>query len=122
MRTAIAVFFALVATTAHAQQTRGLIYVPNPSECGGYLQKRAVEPDIRASVYAQVVAWWAKGWIGHYNFVARGAAEVEPPSSETIVAYLDKYCRDNPLGNTVEALKSLLADIGGRDPSSTPKR
>src|SRR5258708_2892720 len=72
--------------------------------CGEYLSQRA---DHRIdSHYIQ----WVWGMMSGYNFYAttRHAAQVQYPEGPTVLAYLDKFCRDNPLKTIATGVFGLI--------------
>jgi hypothetical protein len=75
--------------------------------CGEYLQNRRT-PN---RAFDQVVVEWAYGYISGYNRYSpkpQIKVNVEGP---TILAYLDKYCREAPLASTSAGVSELIGTL-----------
>lgn len=101
------------AVDAQAQSfmTRGA----GTTGCGTYIEWRSSgnKPSV-----SQVVQWtW--GYLHGYN-VYTLSAKIDPPELDTVAAYLEKYCRDNPLGVVANAVPTLIDDLGGS--GASPQR
>ena len=61
---------------------------------------------------AQYLAW-LRGFISGVNYSDRQKQiEIEKlPSNETLILYVDKYCRDNPLSNYPGAAFKLVEEL-----------
>ena len=79
-------------------------------KCGEYLEDRGLNRSVSD------VVQWANGYLAAYNFFAAHPQTKEVPSDSTILAYLDKHCRDNPLHRVAQGLNSLIGDLGGWRP------
>lgn len=77
--------------------------------CGEYLE------DMRAGRYDQIYTQWLSGFLSGYNIYSRHP-QVKVPEEATLRAYLDKYCRENPLRHVVGAATPLITDLGGFKP------
>lgn len=85
-------------------------------ECGKYLKVRADRGDVDA-----IVAWtW--GYMTAYNQWSTYPQINQFPADHTVLAYLDKHCRDNPLDNVLQGIVELVGDVGGFRPPPRNKR
>lgn len=84
--------------------------------CGKYLDVRAKQGDV------DDVVGWVWGYISAYNQWSTFPPIDEVPASHTVLAYLDKHCRDNPLDRLVQGVILLVADLGGFRPPPSRKR
>jgi hypothetical protein len=57
------------------------------------------------------IADWFNGYVTSYNYF--GTRNVVPPDNPTSVAFVDSYCRNNPLHNIIQAAAVLVQDLGG---------
>jgi hypothetical protein len=55
---------------------------------------------------------YAFGYIAAYNLWGT-RTQVVTPDAATVLAYLDKYCADHPLGVVATGVDGLIADLGG---------
>lgn len=79
------------------------------NECGEYLANRGSDDK---SIYNQVYATWVQGYFSGYNStMPKKQFDAGLPPS-TILAYLDKYCRDNPLSNVAVGTDCLFKAKG----------
>lgn len=112
---------ALVATAlfalpdAHAQRP---FYSAGAGsvQCGEYLKARENRQDV-----GEVVSW-AWGYISGYNQWSTYPQIQDFPATNTVTAYLDKHCRDNPLDTVLQGTVALVADLGGFRPPPRNKR
>lgn len=75
--------------------------------CGAWASSSA-SPDVRASYVA-----WIVGFLSGFNFgnPHHQVGVGKQLSSETLALYVDKYCRDHPLGNIDGATFTLVKDL-----------
>lgn len=76
--------------------------------CGEYLQDR------KEDRYAQFYSQWVLGFIAGYNFYASQPQTSSTPKEATVHAYLEKYCRENPLKDVGLGAMTLITDLGGQ--------
>lgn len=76
--------------------------------CGTYLEWRGSNDQPSLAQATQ----WAWGYLHGYNVTA-GDPIVEAPDKDTVLAYLEKFCRENPLKPLAWGLPSLVEDLGG---------
>lgn len=73
--------------------------------CGEYIQNRRTP---NADYDAEIIEW-AYGFVSAHNFYAAGPQVKRDLPGSTILAYLDKYCRESPLATTGLGLTKLIA-------------
>jgi hypothetical protein len=108
---------ALVSSGAMAETPR---VVPNAyvnyygigaNTCGQYLNDRKKDGNssgVRGAFYTA----WFKGYVSGFNQFASKQVEVQLEPAR-VVAYFDKWCRDNPSGTVVGAALCLTEASGG---------
>ncbi len=87
--------------------------------CGQYPTER--EKRIRDFDFALVT--WVQGFGTAFNF-ARSREGQTPIDLDrhSVLPYIDKYCRDNPLKDVTEATVALVGDLAPRLPSNTQRK
>lgn len=80
------------------------------------------ETDVQAHVDSLQLVQWVWGYLAAYN--ARGAfddakgvraaSSVEPPDEQTVILFVDSYCRKHPTAFVVDAAQMLIRTLGGR--------
>jgi hypothetical protein len=80
-------------------------------ECGSYLKARQQ----KSVADEDVVAQWAWGYMSAYNFFS-SHKQVRVISQDTLLAYMDKFCKDNPLSVLSQGINGLIGDLGGWKP------
>ena len=108
----VAVLVALACVQAHAQRTATLKGLGNYG-CGKYLEHRKTDNEDQDNAYVS----WVWGYLSGYNQFS-SHKEVQVPDHPTILAYLDKYCRDNPLKLVVAGTLTLIGELDGWKPSA----
>lgn len=81
------------------------------TECGSYLKARQQ----KSAADEDVVTQWAWGYMSAYNFFS-SHKQVRFTSQDTLLAYLDKFCKDNPLSLLSQGVNGLIGDLGGWKP------
>ena len=99
---------ALGASGALAQRT-GTVHGIGTNPCGDYLQDRAKNNAWLDASYVN----WVLGYMSGYNLYSQHPQVSPLPGGPTILAYLDKRCRDEPLGNVTGGAGDLIGDLGG---------
>jgi hypothetical protein len=82
------------------------------TECSEYLAYRQKENTNYNGATARTSAEWALGYISGYNSATYEILTHNIPVT-TVVAYLDKFCRDQPLSNVSAAVGCLHGNFGG---------
>ena len=106
VRRIIATGILLFAFEAHADRT-GIVDGDGTVGCGDYLQDR--KNGGRDAMYAD----WVVGFMSSYNLFGSKSQVEHLPNQATIMAYLDKHCRDSPLSHVVTGAIQLTKDMGG---------
>lgn len=93
------------------------VYGLGTNSCGKYLADRQNDGNKFDTVVAAQYSDWVRGFISGYNAGTTGKqVATEELSRPTIVAYLDKYCRDNPLNYVMSGVTCLRANYAGPKP------
>jgi hypothetical protein len=90
------------------------VFVPGPlttygagnSTCGAYLKSRRAVDEQADTQYVQ----WAWGFVTGFNATSMDKSFKERLDAETVLAYLDKYCRDNPVSSARLGISQLIKD------------
>jgi len=110
----MALLAVTLPTNAAAQRAATMMGVGGFS-CGQYLAHRQSENESYSGNQTGVYATWVWGYISGYNHFS-SRPPIEPPDENAVIAYLDKYCRNNPLSLVVSGAICLVADSGGYRP------
>lgn len=102
-----------VTSTANAQRAFYAVGEGNV-KCGDYLQARERKQDVDG------VVSWTRGYITAYNQWSTAPSIDSATERSTIIAYLDKHCRDNPLNTIIQGVGKLVAELGGDPLTATP--
>jgi hypothetical protein len=78
--------------------------------CGQYLELRGAGSAAQNSV----VASWVWGYMAGFNMEVRQPTTRDSPDEPSTLAFIDKYCRDNPLDSVLIATNTLIQQLGGR--------
>lgn len=102
------------ATDAMAQRVAPIIGVGGFS-CGQYLAHRQSDGESYTAPQTGVYVSWVFGYLSGYNYFSYHLL-IDLPEPNTVVAYLDKYCRNNPLKIVATGAECLIAETGGSRP------
>jgi hypothetical protein len=102
MRTVIAIGLALWATGASAYTVLG----SGVSSCGTWLQTRRSGPGASIDLRS-----WVLGYATRANYDESVTTKID---SEGLWAWIDNYCRANPLKQIVDAAEGLAAELQKR--------
>ena len=105
---ALAIFATLGAFSANAREPWGG-YGLGAEGCGTYVEQRRV-PD---KAYDNFMVSWFFGFVSAYNYWAAPQVEGEV-DQDTVLAYLDKYCRDAPLASVSAGALELAKTLSKR--------
>lgn len=108
MKNLIAILVLSTAGTAFAQgvAVKGI----GTFSCGKYLQLRAERSEAQNSVFVS----WVWGYMAAFNMESRTPTKPDLPDEPSTLAYVDKYCRENPLETVLGATNTLIRDLGGK--------
>ena len=104
----VALFICLMSGSVNAERAK--FYAWDDMSCGAW----AASAEHKNQRLAYVT--WIQGFVSGYNWGTPGrqAEAGDALSYATIVLYLDKYCRENPLkdmvGGTMELVEELVGD------------
>ena len=103
-------FLLLCSTQIHAQRVSppGVATFRGFPSCADYLQHRK-NGDLMDDYDT---AWWVMGYITAYNNYGTNP-QIKVPDPNTIWAYMDKFCRNQPLQNVLTGTYELISDLGG---------
>jgi hypothetical protein len=108
LRDCMLVFVALSATGAACAQS-ALVGVGTGS-CGAYLEVRAA----RSEHFNDSLSGWISGFVSGMNNSRFKLTKAYPkllPDSPSMLAYLDKYCRENPLKAVWQGADALFEEL-----------
>lgn len=113
LRMLLFVFLAALLNTGASAGIFNIIGA-GATQCGKYLEDRRKEDKNGGRVASVYYSSWVAGYLTAWNTEADFSEQVDHlrMRNETIVAYLDKYCRDNPLGIVIEGTDCLMLDVG----------
>jgi hypothetical protein len=103
------VLILLIGTTSYAQQAGVILMGAGTNSCGRWLEKRT-DP---LTHYQQ--AQWVYGFVSGINWASwsAGKEQAKPLDFDAAVAFIDQYCRNNPLDPLVSAAAALVQETGG---------
>lgn len=108
MRTFVAILTLFTAGAAFSQGVR--VQGVGTFSCGKYIQLRAEQNNAQDSAFIS----WVWGYVSGFNMEAKAPTSRETPDGPSTLAYIDKYCRENPLDNVLFATNALIRDLGGK--------
>ena len=101
------VFAALALAASASAQT--LVGGEGKVSCGTYLDHRRTGNEAQHYIYVV----WIRGFSSGFNYGTKGKQVSSGLEKETILAYIDKHCRDNPLNSVAGAAFNLVKELGG---------
>jgi hypothetical protein len=89
-------------------------------DCGKYLKYRKNADEAQDDIFVS----WVWGLLVGYNIFKdeKRDSTVSPPSKESVLAFLDNYCRNNPLRSVLSGSMALVDELGGRKTKFQYKR
>lgn len=107
---AVIVGLALAASVVGAHGKTVHLRGAGNMECGAYLQyRKASNSDMEAAA-----GQWAFGYLSAYNMWSAGSGRApvpQIPEYPTVLAYLDKHCRDAPLAKVRDGVEHLIYEL-----------
>jgi hypothetical protein len=85
------------------------------ASCGHWLENKA------DASFRNTGTQWFLGFIGSHNYYAR-VKQLRPPDQESVSAFVDRYCSENPLHALFMAAAALTETLGGPKALHTWKR
>lgn len=107
-RILVATALLLAIIQVEAKEDVQVISGAGTMSCGKYVSL-STDKDL-----ANIFETWAQGFLSGINFAEHGHNGNRwkaLPDADTIKLYLDKYCKDNPLGHPYEGLVQLIAEL-----------
>lgn len=106
MKKLLFVTIAVLSCTFSFAQRTGFVNGAGNFGCGEFLSDKASNRGMYD--YAQ----WVSGFASAYNLFSTHP-QINQPDHLTVVAFLEKYCRDNPLHQVNRAAFKMIGDLGG---------
>lgn len=96
---------ALTASTVQAQEGRFTVIGPTGFSCGRWVNtpKQTAEYD--------VLRYWVLGYLSGANLGAKGTDFLQNRDADGLTAWIDNYCRQNPLHAMTEAIYALMSEL-----------
>lgn len=91
------------------------------SECGEYLNQRQQDKQSFDAIQTRMYSSWVQGYLAAYNLTSSLPRISNTPDRTSIIAYLDKHCRERPLDNLLRGVNCLIADSDGYRPDYCKK-
>jgi hypothetical protein len=108
MKYFIAILALIATATASSQGVR--VRGVGTSSCGEYLEMRAENNRSKNAILVS----WAWGYMAGFNFEVKQPTTRDTPDEPSTLAYIDRYCRNQPIENVVAAASALIVDLGGK--------
>ena len=103
MRLSIAASLLLVCVASSAQEPWAG-YGVGAQSCGKYIEQRRT-PN---KYYDDLVSMWFFGFISAYNYYGAAPQVKRSVEQETVLAFLDKHCRESPLASVASGALELV--------------
>lgn len=112
LHTTIQRLLPLVLLVAWGSGSAGQIVTPSEQHyhCGSWVEYRR-QP---GSQDEQVMKLWLWGYVSGYALASPKGEQLDLPSGSTISAWMDKYCRDEPLSTIVTGGAALVKELSGK--------
>lgn len=107
----VCLLFTSALAQAQGSGANWQVYGTGGLKCGTWKAAREEK-----SLQVELVKQWVAGWVVTYNYYLTeqsGKGRVDTPDFDTITAYLDKYCSENPLNIIAFGAAQLVQDLGG---------
>ncbi|MEQ1599139.1 MAG: hypothetical protein ABL880_07215 [Methylotenera sp.] len=101
---AFAILVSLITVSICNAQEKVVGYGVGAQGCGKYIEQRRTPNNY----YDSLIATWFYGFASGHNFYASTSQINREVDSETVLAYLDKYCRDYPLASVSVGANELI--------------
>lgn len=110
---------ALTCTSATGQQQNLFVTPTDVSSCGQYMASRR-ESDTQSKIKSYWAVVWTWGFLSRYNLESPSSPIDIPTEVETIHLFIEKYCRQNPLGHLIQSNYFIIKELGGNPAKSLP--
>jgi len=112
---AVAVIAALSTSVSEAADETGRYWAEGRESCGTVLERIAGPAQSRAILDAYIAAY-----LTAYNAWVPGVAHIaEGTDRKSIVIWIERYCRENPLDTDAQAMNALITELRARIPPSS---
>jgi len=104
--TALAVLFVIICSNSSLAEPKFAVAGVGALSCGQYLKP----PSTTKEISDALVTTWIQGYLSGTNtqrFMDSETSMKKQPDGETLIAFVDKYCRENPLKTVYQASMSL---------------
>lgn len=105
MRWIILIFLLTITTAKASAAERMMVMGAGIESCGAWLN---LETENGRLERMQWIYGYSSGW-NH----GKGKNQVRYTDPEAMAAFLDMYCKNNPLHNLYQATKALIEETGG---------
>ena len=112
MKAKVAVCF-LLTVSVYSANAQVWIGGAGATQCGVYLSQRQNDNNQYEGLTATVYTEWANGYMSGYNNFSSQKQFTTTIPRATLIAFIDKYCRDKPLVQVATAVDCLIANHGG---------
>ena len=99
---AVALCFAILAPMTSSAETKFAVSGIGATSCGKFMKP----PKGQKELMDALTVTWLQGYLSGTNtqrFMASNTEMKLQPDSESIIAFVEKYCRDNPLKTVYDA-------------------
>lgn len=108
----VALCFLIASSGTAAEKREGArIYGAGATSCGQYLEARAQNPSSSAAINVGLMQWFW-GYASAYNMYSKTPQYTVTIDGATVLAYVDRYCRNNPLSAATDAMVKLVESNG----------
>lgn len=118
------VIISLLSICSFSTATAGISIVGvGANRCASYLESRQkIDKGSFDGQFANVVVEWVRGFATGYNvgMMDVGKQRTTALPSSTVIAYLDKFCRDEPLRPILTGANCLLAELNNEKKKCDP--
>ena len=115
IRFCIAVVACAFVVSATAQPNQSAVIAgPGAASCGLYIEGRALPSAGSRGSINDMTVLWIQGFLSGmnaYRSVSKHGEMVLLPDAPSLLAYMDKYCRENPLKSVVQGASAMYAEL-----------
>jgi hypothetical protein len=108
----VAVLACALVAHANAQPRQpAVIAGPGAASCGLYIEGRSLPSPEKIN---DMTVLWVQGFLSGmntYRASSQHGSMVLLPDPPSLLAYMDKYCRENPLKSVVQGASAMYAEL-----------
>lgn len=114
MKSVVLTLLALIPGIAFGQNTDHVIIGPGAGSCGYYLEQS------KQKEQSLIFVLWVQGFLSGINVADKNSGKpwIYMPDAETIKAYLDLHCREQPLSTPYEGATLMYDELRQRQKSN----